>query len=166
MMPGLDSPKEARRKQRVRIVVIIGACAATASAAVDGSRFNAWHWLPWILGLTAMIAFTGIAMARSGDLTFGRGRRGGSLRASSRDDGGPAAVAAHRWRLLVVVSRIMPGTSGRRWLAEAESLLSEIPAARRGTAIRSYLLSAPRLVLMMWVQEALRRVRPGPRRPR
>ena len=166
MMPSLDSPKEARRKRRVRVVVFIGACAATASTVMDGSRFNAWHWLPWILGLTAMTVFTFITMARSGDLTFGRGRRGGSLRASSRDDGGPAAVAAYRWRSLVMVSRIMPGTSGRRWLAEAESLLSEIPAARRGTALRSYLLSAPRLVLMMWVQEALRGVRRGPRRPR
>jgi hypothetical protein len=66
----------------------------------------------------------------------------------------------------VVVSRLMPGPAGRRWLAEAESLLSEIAAARRGAAIRSYLLSAPRLVLTMWVQAAVRRARPGPRRPR
>jgi hypothetical protein len=166
MMPRVDSPKEARRKQRVRVVVFIGACAVSASTVMDGSRFNAWHWLPWILGLTAMIAFTGIAMATSGDLSFGRGRRGGSPRASSRDDGGPAAVAAYRWRTLVMVSRLMPGPAGRRWLAEAESLLSEIEAVRRSRVIRSYLLSAPRLVLTMWVQEALRRVRPGPRRPR
>ena len=69
MMPGVDSPKEARRKQRVRVVVVIGACAATASAAVDGSRFNAsWYWLPWVLGLTAIVVFTGVAMAISGDL--------------------------------------------------------------------------------------------------
>lgn len=150
----------------MRVVVVIGACAATASAAVDGSRFNAWHWLPWMLGLTAIIVFTFTAMAISGDLPVGRGKGSGSLRASGRDADGPAALATYRWRTLVVVSRIMPGTSGRRWLAEAESLLSEIVPARRGPAIRSYLLSAPRLVLMMWVQEALRRARPGPRRPR
>ena len=67
--------------------------------------------------------------------------------------------------MLVMVSRMMPGAAGRRWLAEAESLLSEIAAARRGAAIRSYLLSAPRLVLMMWAQEVLRRARPGQKRP-
>jgi hypothetical protein len=167
MMPRVDSPKETRRKQRVRVVVVIGACAATASAAVDGSRFHAsWYWAPWVLGLSAMAVFTGVAMVISGDLPRGRGRGSGRLRASGRDDAGPAAVATYRWRTLVMVSRIMPGTSGRRWLAEAESLLSEIAAARRGPAIRSYLLSAPRLILMMWVQAALRRVGPGPRRPR
>ena len=165
MMSGLDSPKEARRKQRVRVVVVIGACAGTASAAVDGSRFHAsWYWVPWVLGLTAMAVFTGVAMAMSGDLPRGRGRGSGSLRVSGRHDDRPAAVATYRWHALVMVSRMMPGTAGRRWLAEAESLLSEIAAARRGAAIRSYLRSAPRLVLMMWAQEVLRRVRPGPRR--
>ena len=47
--------------------------------------------------------------------------------------------------MLAMVSRLMPGSAGRRWLAEAESLLSEVTAARRGAAVRSYLLSAPRL---------------------
>jgi hypothetical protein len=150
----------------VRVVVIIGACAASASTVMDGSRFSAWHWLPWILGLTAMAVFTSIAMAISGDLPRGRGRSSGSLRVRGLDDAGPVGVVAYRWRMLVVVSRMMPGSAGRRWLAEAESLLSEIAASRRGAAIRSYLLSAPRLVLMMWVQEAVRRARPGPRRPR
>ena len=167
MMPRVDSPREARRKQRVRVVVVIGACAATASAAVDGSRFHAsWYWAPWVLGLTAMAVFTGVAMAISGDLPRGRGTGSGRLRASGWEHDGPAAIATYRWRALVMVSRIMPETSGRRWLAEAESLLSEIAPARRGPAIRSYLRSAPRLVLIMWVQEALRRVRPGPRHPR
>ena len=55
--------------------------------------------------------------------------------------------------------------AGRRWLAEAESLLAEVAAARRGAANRSYLLSAPRLPVMMWAREFLRRARPGPRRP-
>jgi hypothetical protein len=55
--------------------------------------------------------------------------------------------------------------AGRRWLAEAESLLSEITAAQRGAATRSYLLSAPRLAVMMWAHEVQRRAQPGPRRP-
>ena len=41
-----------------------------------------------------------------------------------------------------------------------------IAATQRTTAIRSYLLSGPRLAAMMWAHEGLRRVRPGPRHPR
>ncbi len=67
--------------------------------------------------------------------------------------------------MLAIVSRLMPRSAGRRWLAEAESLLSEIAPVRRGAAIRSYLLSAPRLAVMMWAREAQRRARLGPRRP-
>ncbi len=81
------------------------------------------------------------------------------------DDDGPAGAATRRWRVLVMVSRLMPWSAGCRWLAEAESVLSEIAAARRGAAIRSYLLSAPRLLVMMWAREVLRRARLGPRRP-
>jgi hypothetical protein len=40
--------------------------------------------------------------------------------------------------------------------------LAEVSAARRGAAVRSYLLSAPRLVVMMWGRHVLRF---GPRRP-
>jgi hypothetical protein len=48
---------------------------------------------------------------------------------------------------------------------EAESLLAEVAAARRGAAFRSYLLSAPRLAVMMWARQVVRRAQPGPRRP-
>ena len=64
-----------------------------------------------------------------------------------------------------MVSRMMPGSAGRRWLAEAESLLSEIAVARRGAAARSYLRSAPRLTVMMWAREVLRLARLGQKRP-
>jgi len=64
-----------------------------------------------------------------------------------------------------VVSRLMPRSAGRRWLAEAESVLAETTAARRGAVVRSYLLSAPWLVVMMWARQILRRAHPGPRRP-
>jgi len=67
--------------------------------------------------------------------------------------------------MLVMVSRLMPRSARYRWLAEADSLLSEIEAARRGAAIRSYLLSAPRLAVVMWAREVQRRARLGPRRP-
>jgi hypothetical protein len=55
----------------------------------------------------------------------------------------PAGDAVHRWRTLAVVSRLMPAAAGRRWLTEAESLLTEVTVARRGAAVRSYLLSTP-----------------------
>jgi hypothetical protein len=100
----------------------------------------------------------------------GRGRgvrgKGGGQSGRGRDDGdGPAGEAVRGWHALAVVSRLMPRTAGRRWLAEAQSLLAEVTAARRGAAVRSYLLSAPRLAAMMWARQVLRRARPGPRRP-
>ena len=59
----------------------------------------------------------------------------------------------------------MPRSAGRRWLAEAESLLAEVADAQRGAAVRSYLRSAPRLAVMMWARQVLRRLLLGPRRP-
>jgi hypothetical protein len=82
------------------------------------------------------------------------------------DDEGPVVATGHQWRMLTVVSGLMPRLAGRRWLAEAESLLSEIAPVQRGAAVRSYLLSAPWLVVMMWAREAQQRTRLGPRRPR
>lgn len=67
--------------------------------------------------------------------------------------------------VLRVVARLMPPAAGRRWLAEADSSLFEAAAGRRGKVARSYLLSAPRLMLMMWAAELSRRSRP-PRHPR
>jgi hypothetical protein len=67
--------------------------------------------------------------------------------------------------MLALVSRLMPRPAGRRWLAEAESLLSEIAPDRRGAAIRSYLLCAPQLVVMVWAREVLHRAQLGRRRP-
>jgi len=110
----------------------------------------------------AALSFTAVYAVRRR-----RGRRtGGGLSVRGRDDdGGPVGGAVHRWRTLAVVSRLMPRSAGRRWLAEAESLLAELTAARRGAAVRSYLLSAPRLAVMLWARKVLRRARPGPRRP-
>jgi hypothetical protein len=124
-----------------------------------------WQWVPIAVGTSAAIA-----VGASIDMPAGRGRgsrrRGSGLTGRGRDDDdGAVGAAAHRWRMLGMASWLMPRSAGRRWLAEAESLLSEIRAARRGAAVRSYLLSAPRLAVMMWAREVLRRARPGPRRP-
>lgn len=110
------------------------------------------------MGLTAL-SFIAVYRSRGRGTGNGLGVRGWD------DDGGPDGGAVHGWRMLAVMSRLMPASAGRRWLAEAGSLLAEVPAARRGTAVRSYLLSAPRLAVMMWARQARRRPRPGPRRP-
>jgi hypothetical protein len=164
MMPGID-PREDARKQRARIGLCIYFLVVTASTVLlSGTRFGAWRWMPGILGITGMTVFTVIAMAASGGRPGGR-RRGSGWSGRGRDDDGSGSAAAHRWHMLVMASRLMPGSAGRRWLTEAESVLSETAAARRGAAIRSYLLSAPRLMVMMWAREILRRARLGTRRP-
>jgi len=81
---------------------------------------------------------------------YGRGPAAGA---------GSAPVIAGRWPALCAASRLMPGPAGRRWLAEAQSLLSEVDAGQRQAAARSYLRSVPRLVLMMWLAELSRHVR-------
>jgi hypothetical protein len=47
----------------------------------------------------------------------------------------------------------------------AAAVVSLLLPERRGAAVRSYLRSAPELMVMMWAHEALRRARLGPRRP-
>jgi len=136
----------------------IAIAVAVIQASVSASR-------PWVASACTMtFAVISSAAALSGHL--GSRRRGGGLGGRGRDDDdGPAGEAPHRWPTLAVVSRLMPAPVGRRWLAEAESLLAETTAARRGAAVRSYLLSAPRLAVMMWARQILRRAQPGPRRP-
>jgi hypothetical protein len=89
-------------------------------------------------------------------------RQGGQGAAYGRDlaaGTGGAPVLAGRWPALRAASRLMPGPAGRRWLAEAQSLLSEVDAGQRQAAARSYLRSVPRLALMMWLAELSRRAR-------
>jgi hypothetical protein len=158
---GSLDPGEQGRKKRGRVSGFIG----SATIIISGFFQPGWQWVPFAVGVSAAVA-----VALAGDLPGGR-RRGGQGRGSGLsgraldDDDGPVGAAAHRWHALAVMSRLMPRSAGRRWLAEAESLLTEVIAARRGPAIRSYLLSAPRLAVMMWAREVLRRARPGPRRP-
>jgi hypothetical protein len=164
MMPSID--REERRKKRAPVIAFIVTAALLVSVLLPAS----WQWLPIAVGTSAAIA-VGVTI----DPPVGRGRRSGlrrrrgrgsGLSAHGRDDAdGLVAVTAHRWHTLVMVSWLMPRQPGRRWLAEAESLLSEIPAFQRDAAIRSYLRSAPQLTVMMWAREVQRRARLGPRRP-
>ena len=155
---GRPGPYPELTKKRARVGGFIGC----GTIIISGLFQPAWQWLPFAVSVPVAAA-----VLTSGGLRGGGRRghgRGSGLSRDGRDDDGPVG-AAHRWRVLAMVSRLMPGPGGRRWLAEAESLLSEIAPAGRGAAVRSYLLSAPGLVVMMWAREARRRARPGPRRP-
>jgi hypothetical protein len=160
---------------RTRLEWVERLASAGMWIAIGASVFLTSARLEWtfvlagcVVALAVVSAVAGIPRRRAGRplvLRKGSGREGG-LSGRGRDDAyGPAGEAAHPWRTLVMMSRLMPRAAGRRWLAEAESLLAEVEAARRAAVVRSYLLSAPRLAVMMWARQALRRVRPGPRRP-
>lgn len=155
---GRPGPYGQRRMKRARASGFI----ACGTIIVSGLFQPDWQWMPFAVSVPVVAAVVSVGDLRGGGRR-GHGR-GSGLSRDGRDDGGPAG-AAHRWPTLAMVSRLMPGPAGRRWLAEAESLLSEIAPAGRGTAIRSYLLSAPGLVVMMWAREGRRRARLGPRRP-
>lgn len=137
-----------------------GAFIGCGTVMVSGLFQPGWQWLPFAVGTVAAIAVA------AGARRPGRRDRSSVLTGRGRDDDDrPAGAAAHPWRTLAVVSRLMPGPAGRRWLAEAESLLPEVAPAGRGAAIRSYLRSAPWLTVTMWAREVQRRARLGRRRP-
>ena len=166
-------PSTGTRARRVKKLARAGAWVATSAMlvlSVETAQYG-WTWTWMWTALACMVALNAIGVTAAITELRAQGRRvrlwrkGSGLSVRGRDDDGPAGEAVHRWRMLAVVSRLMPRSAGRRWLAEAESLLAEVTAARRGAALRSYLLSAPRLAVMLWAREALRRARPGPRRP-
>lgn len=162
MMPDID--REERRKKRAPVIgfILFGTFVVTALFQVFQPG---WQWVPLAVGGVAVTA-VGVSIDPPGSRGRGSHQRGGGLTGRGRDnDDGPAGAAAHRWRMLALVSRLMPRPAGRRWLAEAECLLSEITAAQRGAALRNYLLSAPRLAVMMWAREVQRRARLNLRRP-
>ena len=164
-------PDAATRAGQVKKLARAGAWIAVitllALAPVQGGWTWMWMWvaLACIVVLNVIGFTAAVAELRAKGRWVGFRRKGGGLSGRGRDDRGPAGEALHGWYALVMVSRLMPAAAGRRWLAEAESLLAEVTPARRGAAVRSYLLSAPRLAVMLWAREAWRRTRPGPRRP-
>ena len=121
-----------------------GMWIAIGVSAVAASVRPEWKWAlaGCVMTFAVVSAAAGIPRRRAGrPLVLRKGGRPG--------------------RTLSLVSRLMPASGGRRWLAEAESVLAEVADADRGAAVRSYLRSAPRVAVMMWAREILRR---GPRR--
>jgi hypothetical protein len=94
-----------------------------------------------------------------GERRKGGGRGSGPAGRGLASDAGQAPAAAGRQPVLRAVSRLMPTAPGRRWLAEVEGVLFETASGQRGQAVRSYLRSAPRLVVLMWVSELSWRAR-------
>lgn len=160
-------PRTGTRIGRVKKLARAGMWVAVCAEVTLVSVSSGWTLvaLACSAALGALSVIAAVAELPADRRWRGSRRKGGGLSGRGRDDDGPAGEAVHRWPALVMVSRLMPASAGRRWLAEAESLLAEVTAARRGAAVRSYLLSAPRLAVMMWAQQVLRRARPGPRRP-
>jgi hypothetical protein len=88
-----------------------------------------------------------------------RRRGGGRVRAGAGGGAGRSFVPLGWWRVLCMVSWVMPRGSGRRWLGEAESFVFEVAAEGRRAALRSLVLSAPETAAVMWWGEVSRRAR-------
>jgi hypothetical protein len=168
MMP--DVEREARRGKFVPYIGWIMTVALVAEAVCMTLLPKAWQWVPIGVGIVA-VTIIGAAIDPPGRDELGsRRRRARSRRGLVAADGAdgeaaPAEKMPGRPSLMTLASWLMPRAAGRRWLAEADSLLSEIAPARRARAIRSYLWSAPPLAAMLWVRQALRRARMDRRRP-
>ena len=160
MMPRTGPRRDRVKKQGIAWLAGAGMWIAVGAAVAVPPGLAGWVRVTFAccMGLTALSFIT---------VYRGHKRRtGNGLSVHGRDDDdGRAGAAVHQRHTLRMVSLLMPPSAGRRWLAEAESLLAEVAAARRGATVRSYLLSAPRLAMMMWAREVLRRTWLGPRRP-
>jgi hypothetical protein len=161
-------PFSARQK---RVILVTGGAASCSVGALD-----------LLLGVgvneLTLLALAGIVIGSAGFAFIGWPARD-RLPAGVRHGRGHAAdggvleggvgltpTPTDRPLVLRAVARLMPPTAGRRWLAEAGSLLFEVAAGQRGRTVRSYLLSAPRLVVLMWAGELSRRAWLRFRRPR
>jgi len=140
--------RTARRLGRVKTLATVGMWIALAAELSLLSVPGEWLWVA--AGCAAALCALSLIAAVAERIAVaelepdGSRRKGSGLSGHGRDDGdGPAGDAVHRWRTLAVVSRLMPASAGRRWLAEAESLLAEVTAARRGAAARSYCCRRP-----------------------
>jgi hypothetical protein len=159
-----DFPVRARQK---KIGLIFG--------ALTSFGFGVWVALTGPpLHLSALVALACVAIGNTAVVYVGwpttdgflvrAGRKHGGRRSGPAGRGlaggaGHAPTAAGRRSVTRAVSRLMPTAAGRRWLAEVESVLFETASGRRGKAVRSYLRTAPRLILLMWAGELSRRAR-------
>jgi hypothetical protein len=159
-----EFPVGARRKKIGLVLGALTSCSLAAWAVLTGPPLH----VPGFLAL-ACVAIGNAAVlyvawpTADGFLLRGHRKRGGRGSGPAgrglAGDAGRAPTAAGRPPVLRAVSWLMPTEAGRRWLAEVESVLFETAGGQRAKALRSYLRSAPRLVVLMWAGELSRRVR-------
>ena len=58
-----------------------------------------------------------------------------------------------------LAARLMPSAAGKRWLAEADNFLFEVPLAQRRGTIRNYLFTAPLVIAVSWAGALAQRIR-------
>jgi hypothetical protein len=157
MLP--DAPLSARRRRTALLSGTVISCGIAVGALLAGPHPNLLSFFALASVVIGNVAIVVFAWPATDGLLVGvrrgcshRGRNGGSPGLGLDAVAGPAPAMTRRQPVLRAVARLMPAEAGRRWLAEAESLLSELPAGRRGPAIRSYLYSAPRLLVLMWAR--------------
>jgi hypothetical protein len=162
-MPGFP----VRTKRGRLILAAAASCAGTALPMLNSANQNDLYYFAG--GCVVFVWAAGFIIYwrehRGSVVRPARAGRDGAPGGGGEDgEAGPAPTAIGWWPVLRAVSRLMPRAAGRRWLAEAESVLFEVAAGRR-TAVRSYLLSAPRLAVRMWAAKLPRRARLRFRRP-
>jgi hypothetical protein len=162
MLP--DSPVPARRKKAVLILGAMTSCGFGVISLLIGPPAR----LPTLLVLAlVVVGNVGIVIcawpATDGFLIRVRGERkrrtgkGGPAGFGLDGDARHVPTAVAGRLALRAAARLMPRAAGRRWLAEAESVLFEMPSEWRGIAVRSYLRCVPRLAVMLWARWLMRR---------
>ena len=159
-----EFPVGARPKRVGLILGALTSCGFAAWALLTGPPLHVSGFLALACVAIGNAAVVYVAWPTAdGFLLRGRRKRGGRGSGPAgrglAGDAGHAPTAAGRLPVLRAVSRLMPTEAGRRWLAEVESVLFETASGQRAKALRSYLRSAPRLVVLMWAGELSRRVR-------
>lgn len=164
MLP--DRPLNVRRKKVALVTGAIASCGIGSIAVIFDHPPNAGalFGLACIFAANAGIVYyswpatDGLLVPVRGSRKRRKGTRSGlGLDTASGRTSRPPTVCAHP--ALGAIARLMPETARRRWLAEAESLLFEMPTRQRRKALRSYLLSAPRLLVLLWTRELSRHAR-------
>jgi hypothetical protein len=159
-----EFPVGARRKKIGLVLGALTSCGFGAWTVLTTPPFHVPAFLALACVAIGNAAVVYVAWPAAGGFPLRESRNGGGRGSGPAGRGltgaaGHAPAAAGRSPVLRAVSRLMPVAAGCRWLAEAESVLFETASGQRGKAVRSYLRSAPRLVLLMWAGELSRRVR-------
>jgi hypothetical protein len=123
-----------KARRRAATAVVAGAVAGTALTAAV---------ILLVRGNPATIAS---AAGAAGAFAAGVATTAGTYRVKNRA-GAPSAKPTAGMR---AAARLMPRGAGQEWLAEAHSILFEVPPQARRAVIRSYLFAAPRVLAAAW----------------